>query len=216
MKRSLFCISLAAAAIGTLCISAVRAGDDPREAIAKAQKAQTEAPSCRVKIISTDIDGQKPSTIILELVKPDLFHFKMEDSGRVKMEMWSDGKKTFMRRGASGEVTEVPSTMSAIIAQAREQASINALLGMARDVRFVGRENLNGTSASIYTFTTEMAGFTTTSKLWISDADSRPLKAEGETHGELKIDAGSGHATNKKSLTTFEYDPSIKIVLPVK
>jgi hypothetical protein len=216
MRRLLFCISLAAAAIGTLLTSAARAGDDPMDAIKKAQKAQTEAPSCRVKVISTDIDSQKPSTIIMELVKPDLLHFRMEDNGQAKMEMWSDGKKTFMRHGPSGEIKEMPSSMSAIIAQAREQTSMNALLGMAKEVKFVGHENVNGTSASIYSFKTEIAGFTTTSKLWISDADSLPLKAEGETHGELKIDAGPGHATNKKSLTTFEYDASIKIIVPAK
>ena len=132
------------------------------------------------------------------------------------MEMWFDGKKTFMRHGPSGEIREVPSTMSAMIAQAREQASVNALLGMAKEAKFVGHDNVNGAPASIYSFKTEMAGFTTTSKLWISDADSRPLKAEGETHGELKIAAGPEHATNKKSLTTFEYDASIKIVVPAK
>ncbi len=75
---------------------------------------------------------------------------------------------------------------------------------------------MNGASASIYTFKTEMMGLATTSKLWISDADNRPLKGEGETHGELKMGAGPGHASNKKSLTTFEYDLAIKIVVPTK
>jgi outer membrane lipoprotein-sorting protein len=215
MKRSLSYLALAVGT-GIIFTAVARAADDPVEAIKKAQKAQTDATSCRVKVVSTDLDSQKQSTLILETVKPDQVHFRMEDNGQAKMEMWSDGKKTFMRNGPSGEIKELPANMSAIIAQAREQASISALLGMAKDVKFVGHENVNGASASIYTFKTEMMGFATTSKLWISDADNRALKAEGETHGELKIGAGPGHASNKKSLTTFEYDLAIKIVVPAK
>jgi outer membrane lipoprotein-sorting protein len=215
MKCSLSCLALAVGT-GIIFTAVASAADDPVETIRKAQKAQTEASSCRVKVMSTDLDSQKASTIILETVKPDQVHFRMEDNGQAKMEMWSDGKKTFMRNGPSGEIKELPASMSAMIAQAREQTSINALLDMAKDIKFVGHENVNGASASIYIFKTEMMGFATTSKFWISDADNRPLKAEGETHGELKIGAGPGHVSNKKSLTTFEYDLAIKIVVPAK
>jgi hypothetical protein len=37
------------------------------------------------------------------------------------------------------------------------------------------------------------------------------VKSEADTRRELK-----GHTTSKKSVTTFEYGPSIKIVVPAK
>jgi outer membrane lipoprotein-sorting protein len=213
MKRSLFCISLGVAAIGTLFVSAARAEDNAMEALKKAQKAQLEAPASRMKMISTDADN-KISTMTMEFVKPDMMHWRMEENNQVKMEMWSDGKKTFVRHGPGGEVKEAPLSMSAMLAQARESAAVEKLIAMAKELAFVGHENVNGTPASVYTFKTEMMGLNSATKLWISDVDNRPLKSEGETHGEIKIGAGPGRKTNKKSVMTYEYDPSIKIVVP--
>jgi outer membrane lipoprotein-sorting protein len=215
MKRFLLCLSLVVTAIGTPFICAAQAEANAMEALKRAQKAQIDAPACRMKIISTDAEN-KSSTMTLEFVKPDLMHWKMEENSQVKMEMWSDGKKTFMRKGSAGEIKEAPLNMSAMITKARESASVQALMGMAKELKFVGHEAVSGTPASAYTFKTEMMGLNSAVKLWISDVDNRPLKSEGETHGEIKIGTGPGRATNKKSVTTFEYDPSIKVIMPVK
>ena len=215
MKRYLFCISLATAAVGTLFISTARAEDDAKEALKKAQKAQLDAPASRMKMISTDAEN-KLSTMTIEFVKPDMMYWKMEENSQVKMEMWSDGKKTFMRHGPDGEIKEAPMNMSALITQARQSGSLEALIGMAKELKFVGHEKVNGTSASVYTFKTAIMGLDSVAKIWISDADNRPLKSESETHGELKIGSGPGRTTNKKSAITYEYDPSIKVVMPTK
>ena len=46
-------------------------------------------------------------------------------------------------------------------------------------------------------------------KLWISDTNPRPLKSEIETHREMKA-----APVHKKTVVTYEYDPSMKIVVP--
>ena len=84
----------------------------------------------------------------------------------------------------------------------------------AKDVKLAGHETLDGKAASIYEFTTDLMGLTTDTKVWVSDADSRPLKAEADSHGELKLGARAGRKTNNHAVTAFDYDPSIKITLP--
>jgi outer membrane lipoprotein-sorting protein len=214
MKRSLLYFSLAALATGTIFNPVLRAEEDAKEVLKKAQKAQLDAPACRIKIISTDTGNNKSSTMTIEFVKPDLIHWKMEEKDQVRMEMWSDGKKTSMRQGPGAEVKDAPLNMSAMLTKARESASMDALIGMTREFKFVGHENVSGLPASVYTFKSEILGLNSTTKLWVSETDNRPLKAEGETHGEIKMGSGPGHATNKRSVTTYEYDPSIKIIVP--
>jgi len=210
MKRSLFGSLLALASIGMLFTSVARAGDDAMEALKKAQKAQLDAPASRMKVVTTD-DNNKTSTVTIELAKPDMLHWTTENDGQVAMEMWADGTKTFMRQGPGGEIHESPISINSLITQARQSNTLETLVAAAQDLKFVGHENVNGTAASIYTFKSTAMGLDSTVKLWVSDADSLPLKSEAEIHRELK-----GHTTSKKALTTFEYGPSIKIVLPAK
>jgi outer membrane lipoprotein-sorting protein len=210
MKRSLFVSSLAAISIGILFISAAQAGDDPMEALKKAQKAQLDAPASRMKVITTD-DNNKTSTVTIELVNPDMLHWTTENDGQVAMEMWADGKKTYMRQGPAGEIRESPINISSLITQARQSNTLETFIAAAQDLKVVGHENVNGAPASIYTFKSTAMGLDSSVKLWVSDANNLPLKSEADTHRELK-----GHTTSKKSVTTFEYGPSIKIVVPAK
>ena len=210
MKRSLFFSSLAAVSIGILFISAAQAGDDPMEALKKAQKAQLDAPASRMKVVTTD-DNNKTSTVTIELVNPDMLHWTTENDGQVAMEMWADGKKTYMRQGPGGEIHESPINISSLITQARQSNTLETLVAAAQDLKLAGHENVNGAPASIYTFKSTAMGLDSSVKLWVSDRDNLPLKSEADIHRELK-----GHTTSKKSVTTFEYGPSIKIVVPAK
>jgi len=210
MKRFLFCSSLALASIGMLLPSVARAGDDPMEALKKAQTAQVDAPASRMKVVTTD-DNNKTSTVTIELVKPDMLHWTTENDGQVAMEMWADGKKTYMRQGPGGEIRESPININSLITQARQSNTLETLVAAAQDLKFVGHENVNGAPASIYTFKSTAMGLDSSVKLWVSDADNCPVKSEAEIRRELK-----GHTTSKKSVTTFEYGPSIKIVVPAK
>ncbi len=210
MTRSLFCISLAVAAAGTFGISAVRAEDNPMEALKKAQKAQLAAPASRMKVITTD-DNSKTSTVTIEMVQPNMLHWSTENDGQMAMEMWADGTKTFMRQGPAGEIHESPIDLNSLMTQARQSNILETLVAAAQDLKLAGHEELNGTPASIYTFKSTAMGLNSSVKLWVSDRDSLPLKSEADTSRELK-----GHTTSKKSVTTFEYGPSIKIVVPAK
>jgi outer membrane lipoprotein-sorting protein len=208
MKRSLFCSSLPLASIGMLFLSAAQAGDEPMEALKKAQKAQLDAPASRMKVITTD-DNNKTSTVTIELAQPDMLHWTTENDGQLAMEMWADGKKTYMRQGPGGEIHESPINISSLITQARQSNTLETMIAAAQDLKLVGHENVNGAAASIYTFKSTAMGLDSSIRLWISDTNNLPLKSEADTHRELK-----GQTTSKKSVTTFEYGPSIKIALP--
>ena len=53
-------------------------------------------------------------------------------------------------------------------------------------------------------------------RVWVADADHRPLRVEGEVNGEFKLGphAGAGRRVHRSSLVVYDYDPSIRIVLP--
>lgn len=210
MKRSLFASSLVAASIGMLFIAAAQAGDEPMEALKKAQKAQLDAPASRMKVITTD-DNNKTSTVTIEMVQPNMLHWTTENDGQVAMEMWADGRKTYMRQGPGGEIHESPIDLNSLITQARQSNTLETLVAAAQDLKLAGHESVNGAPASIYTFKSTAMGLDSSVKLWVADANNLPLKSEADTRRELK-----GHTTSKKSMTTFEYGPSIKIIVPAK
>jgi len=180
------------------------------EALKKAQKGQVEAPAYRMKMVSTE-SNDKTNTMTVELVKPDSLYWKTEDNGQVTVEMWSDGKKTYIRQGPAGVVQ--PSTMevSSLLTQAGQVNPLPTLITGAQDLKIVGHDELNGAGASVYTFKSTLVNTDSSVKLWISDVDHLPLKSEVDMHRELK--AASVH---KKIVITYEYGPSIKIVVPTK
>lgn len=210
MKRFLFCGSLAVTSIGMFFVPAIQAGDDPMEALKKTQKAQLDAPASRMKVITTE-ENDKTSTVTIELVQPKMLHWTTENDGKVAMEMWADGQKTYMRQGPGGDIHESPIDLNSLITQARQSNTLETFIAAAQDLKLVGHETVDGAPASIYTFKSTAMGLNSSVKLWVSDSDNLPLKSEADTSRELK-----GHTTSKKSVTTFEYGPSIKIVVPGK
>ncbi len=195
--------------LGLVAVS-VRADD--KASLAEAQRAQNDAPAYRMKAVSTDVNTKEATVITLESVKPDLLHMKTEAGGKTQMEIVSDGKKAFMSQGGA-ELTEAPPQVAAMIGQARQQSSLDAMTKLAQDVKITGHEAVNGVPASVYTFSTDMMGLHSASKLWVSDKDHRPLKGESTTQGELKMGEQSKKMDQQTSIT-FDYDPSIKIALP--
>ena len=191
-----------------------RADDDPKAALKKAQAAQADAPTCRMTLTATDLDSQKVTVMTTEFVKPDSMHTRMEVNGNVRMEMLTDGKRTFMRQGVDTELQEAPAHVSNMLQSARRSLSLDTLMESAKDVKLIGHESVDGKPASVYGFTTELMGLATNTKVWVSDENSRPLKAEADSHGELKIGARAGQKANTHAVTAFDYDPAIKITLP--
>ena len=164
---------------------AARAEEDVTEALKKAVQAQLDAPAFRMRSVSTDITSNKTSAVTVELVKPNLLYWKSEENAQVTVEMWSDGKKTYMRQGPAGEIRPAAMDINSLITQARQVNPLETLITKARDLKFVGHEEVNGVRASVYTFKSLLTGMDSSAKLWISDAESRPLKSETETHRAL-------------------------------
>jgi hypothetical protein len=147
--------------------------------------------------------------VTVELVKPNLLYWKSEENAQVTLEMWSDGTKTYMRQGPAGEIRPAAMDVNSLITQARQVNPLETLITKARDLKFVGHEEVNGVRASVYSFKSLLTGMDSSAKLWISDAESRPLKSETQTDRGIKA-----APIHKKTVTTYEYDPSIKIVVP--
>ncbi len=204
------------AALGAGAGRAGNAGDDEaREALRKVQAAQDDAPACRMTMRSTNLLSGKLAVMTTEFAKPDSIHSRLESNGKVTMEMFTDGKRTFMRQGAESELQEAPAHVSGLLVNSRKEHSLATLMNTARDVRLTGHESVDGQAASVYEFTADVRqGMVTHSKVWASEADGRPLKAEADVQGSSTNPADPGQKTNIHTVTTFVYDPSIKIVLP--
>ncbi len=194
-------------------LSSVAWAADPKDDVVAAMKAQNDAPAYRMKMTSTDNSSKAVTSITLESVNPDGLHMKSEAGGVTTMELISDGKRTMMSQGG-GALQEAPAGMSAMIGQARKSATMETMIQAAKDVKLAGHESVNGVPATIYTFGTEMMGLQSTNKLWVSDKDHRPLKSEGEAHGDVQMGSQPGQKVDQKVAIAYEYDPSIKIVLP--
>ena len=163
---------------------------------------------------STELDTSRVTAMVTEFVKPDAMHSRLELDGKPSMEMVTDGKRTFMRQGADAEMKEAPAHVSAMLLAARKNISLEALVDAAKEVKSLGHDTVDGKPASVYGFNSNLVGVTTDTKVWVSEAEGRPLKAEADSRGEVKTGAGTGRKTNSHSVTTFDYDPSIKVTLP--
>ncbi len=147
----------------------------------------------------------------MEMVNPDLMHLRTG----MGTEVYSDGRTILSREGASGPFAEARGNVGATVAMARQMATPDVLLQMATDVRFAGRDTVGGVPASIYAVDALVMGLRVNARLWVSDADRRPLRLEGETNGELKFGgARPGHRVHRSAVVTYEYDPSIQVVMP--
>jgi hypothetical protein len=197
-------------ATGLIFTVAARADDAARQAIQKALKAQLEVPAYRLK--SSCLDNVKLNThdVITEVANPDKVHTVRKWNGSVNIEAFTDGKRLLTRDGGAGEFKEQTDDPAAKIKELRD----NALLGepgKEDDVRQKGQETIKGITASVYIITSK--SLTTTTTLWIDDSDNRVLKTVRKIKGEVSI-LKQTTRVDMDCETTYEYDPSIKIMLP--
>jgi outer membrane lipoprotein-sorting protein len=210
MKRSLpwpLAVFLAAAFTTTAL------ADDALAVLRKAQQAMLQAPAMRMTMESVDHTKDKTTNLVVEIVNPDEFHSKTTVNGKVTTEVVSDGKKTLIRQGDGG-FHPLPGNTVEMIMNARKSASLESVAEMATDAKVLGQEDVHGTRATVYTFETNAMGLTGLSKVWISDQDNLPLKAERHVAGQSKVSAGPGVKVDRDVTINFEYGPSIKITLP--
>ena len=211
VKRSPFILPLAAWFTALFAIAAF--GDDGQDALKKAVQAQLAAPAWRMTMRAVDHTENSTTDVVVEFVSPASIHSSTTVDGKLTTEIVSDGQKTFMRHG-DGDFRPAPANTSDMLVNARKAASVERIGEMAAGVKFLDHEDVNGVRASVYTFDTDAMGLTGTTKLWISDKDNLPLKAEGHSEGVLKTGAVPGRKVDRSSTMTFDYDPSLKITLP--
>ena len=185
-----------------------RAQDDGREVLRQAIEAARRAPAYRVTVTEA---GSPTPELRMEVVNPDLLHLR---SG-MGTEVYSDGKTVLSREGTSGPFAPARGNVAAELALARQMATPDAFLQMATGVRLAGHDNVNGTPASIYAVNALMLGMRVDGRVWIADADRRPLRVEGEVNGEAKLGSRTGgRRVHRSAVVTYDYDPSIRVVMP--
>lgn len=189
------------------------AQEDGREVLRRSAEALKNVPAYRVTITDANTADERGIGVRMEVVNPDLFHIVAEEDGGTT-EVFSDGKRTLSRDGSSGKFAQAPASVGALVAMARQASSLGLLLQMADNVRFVGRETVNGQPASVYAFDALVMGMRASGKIWVADNGQKPLKAEGEVNGEVRFGHRAGRRVHKHSVAVYEYDPSIKVTMP--
>ena len=175
-------------------------------------KAQSDAPAFHAKVITAG-SGMN-MTVTMDRVKPNMLHVKTE-GGPVSMEVYSDGQKTLMKQGEAA-FQEAPPQMAAMLTQNSQEAMMQQAVQAAKNVKVVGHEAVNGAAATVYSYDADMSGLQSSNKLWVFDKDHRPVKSESEVHGSVTAGGPAGTNINMKITTAFDYDPSIKVVMPAK
>lgn len=148
--------------------------------------------------IKTSVFGDKNFTTEVEYVSPDRFRIKSGPG----LERIIIGKDVYMFLGDSwaklpGYDGQLPDI---------REAFRNERTKFFSDVRFIGDETVNGTSALVYEYKNKGEGSPADndSKIWVSKEDGLPLKIES------RYKSGSVKAT----VVEYEYDPNIKIEAP--
>lgn len=186
----------------------VRAQEDGREALRRSVEAMRQAPAYRATVVDA---GSSAAELRMEVVNPDLLHLRTG----MGTEIYSDGRTILAREGASGSFTPAHGNVAVTVALARQMATPDALLAMATGVRFVSRDTVNGVPASVYAVDALVLGMRVNARIWIADADHRPLRVDGEADGEVKFGTRTGgRRVHRRAVVTYEYDPTIKVTMP--
>lgn len=186
--------------------------DDPvaRAAVIKAMQTPFEAASCRITREVTDFANSFTSTkITTEISKPDKVHVREEAGGKLRSESFTDGKRLFVRHAPGEELKEETVDVAGKIKQLTPSPSNPA---PGDKMQQAGHEEIKGVPATVYKW--EFTRLVPSrEKLWVSDADGRLLKVEGESKGRFAF-AKQPIRIETFSTTTYEYDVPVNISLP--
>ncbi len=171
---------------------------DPTAALISSLKAQLALPAYRGNLES-QFQG-KITSIIIEFIAPDRYWVKTDS-----MEAILIGKETYLN--INGKWSKMGVDITSNISSFRDPKLIETGIS---NVKYIGTEQLNGISASIYTYTSsaELNGqkMVAEAKIWISQADNLPVKMEvaGEVNGEKTF-----------STVTYDYTSKVSIEAPM-
>jgi hypothetical protein len=154
--------------------------------------------SFRAKMRGT---GDKDVKTDLEFVAPDRFRIKTGPG----LETIVIGKDVYLSMGDSFQ--KLPGAMDGSIPDLRATFNKEGRKWFS-DVRFVGEETVNGKASLVYEYKNKGEGSLgeNDSKIWVAKDDGLPQKIESRyKKGNLKT-----------MVIEYEYDPNIKIEVPVK
>jgi len=172
---------------------------DARSAVLQALQAVFTAGPYRV--IATTVSGATTIQMHGEVILPDRFHLISSIGGSTEREYLIIGSTTYTKVG--DQWTEVPIDVTSLVGGFLSSLDPDSI----SDVSLVGTEDVNGTTAQVYTFvytnTINGTQIVTNDKLWI--ANGLPIKQT--------VDSDST-GTTYHSEQTIEYDSTITIEAP--
>ena len=173
-------------------VPAITIPSDPTAALVSSLKAQLALPAYRGNLES-QYQG-KTNSIIVEYLSPDRYRVKNDS-----MEAILIGKVTYLN--INGRWSKMGVDLSGMISSFRDPKLIETGIS---NVKFFGSEQVNGISASVYTYTSsaDLNGqkMTADAKVWVSQTNNLPVKMEV-----------TGDVSGEKTFSTITYDYVSKV-----
>ena len=197
------------------------ASSDPRADLKKAFTAQLAAKSFRYRL---EISISKGGHIKAEFVAPDRYHISgesmMPGDDENHLEVIIIGQDSFMKIGnmpwkksEAGDGTTIFASTMAQMAKQFRTMDVEQRMAKYEDVKFAGREILDGSPALVYQLILKGAQGQTPGKIWISANDELPRKIEQE--GSALPSPEKNASRNKLTVTFGDYNADIKIEPPI-
>ena len=161
---------------------------------------------------------------MIERVDPGLTHYWQGRDGKKEIEMFGDGPRALIRAGSATEFEDAGRSVAVLLARLRQasvwplaenlQGEVLASASSAKDLRASGHTVFGGKPTTIYVFSADSGGLHQSGERWISDQDSLLLKSVSDRKGVTMTEKGTTTQVEEHAETIFDYDPTIKIVLP--
>ncbi len=169
-----------------------------------------EEKSFRQRSDTTVLSDGKTYNTMVEFVAPDRYHIVSAPIEYVIL-----GQKVYIKQNDVWTESQIPA--ASIVGNGYSKGLEESI----SDIQFMGADSLNGKPMQVYQYQNKTkigdADSTAQSKVWIGVEDHLPYKMvmDGET---ASLDSSTGKVVGVKSTATisFEYDPAIKIDLPLK
>ncbi len=145
----------------------------PADVLAKAFKGMAGVKTFRATMTSTGVPTVGTTESTIEVVLPDRFHMISK-----QMEFILIGKTFYMKTGAKWAKVTMPKGIDLSVA---DPTKLDAAIAASTEKKLVGTDDINGTLAYVYQYTTTIKGPPAqkyTTKVWISAKDGLPLKTE--------------------------------------
>lgn len=174
----------------------------PLDVLTKAFKGMGSVKAFRAQITTTTTavktGGTSPVTI--EVVLPDRYHWISKQTELIMI-----GKTVYVKVGTKWQ--RAATLPLGIDLSSADPKKLESNLGVSKDIKLVGTDDVDGTPTIVYQYTTTLKGppaQTFTTKLWVGAVDGLPRKREFE----LK----SGQKT---TILYTDYNGSIAINAPI-